>query len=110
MKKEEFYDTNYNLDDIEMDPRFVICEKEMKLVLGIQILFTIITIAAAYILGKGDPNNYTYIMGLPAWWFAVIATSVIFTGIVIYIVKFKLVNMSLTDEVSDEKVKSKKSN
>lgn len=103
MKKEEFYDTNYNLEDIEMDPRFIICEKEMKLVLSIQILFTIVSIAAAYLLSKGDPNNYSYILGLPAWWFAVIATCVIFTGIVIYIVKFKLVNMSLTDEVSDEK-------
>lgn len=103
MKKEEFYDTNYNLEDIEMDPRFIICEKEMKLVLSIQILFTIICVVVAYILGKGNPSNYSYIMGFPAWWFGVIAISVIFTAIVIYIVKFKLVNMSLTDEVSDEK-------
>lgn len=103
MKKEEFYDTNYNLEDIEMDPRFIICEKEMKLVLGIQVLFTVITIAIAYILGKGDPSNYSYIMGFPAWWFGVIASSVIFTVVVICIVKFKLVDMNLTDEATEEK-------
>lgn len=100
MKKEEFYETDYDIDEIDSDPRFVICEKEMKLVLSIQIIFTIISIAAAYFLGSGDPNNYSYIMGLPVWWFAVILISVIFTGIVIYVTRYKLVNMNLTDEIN----------
>jgi len=102
MKKEEFYERNYSLDEIEADPRFIVCEREMKLVLGIQVAFTIASIAAAYFFGRGNPENYSYIMGLPLWWFAVILISVIFTAIVVWIVKFKLVNMNLTDENSTE--------
>ncbi|WMJ78444.1 MULTISPECIES: YhdT family protein [unclassified Sedimentibacter] len=102
MKKEEFYETNYSLDEIEMDPRFIICEKEMKLVFGVQIIFTLVSIIAAYLLGSGDPNNYSYILGLPTWWFAIIVISVIFTGVVIYITKFKLVDMELSDEVEND--------
>ena len=107
MKKEEFYETNYSLDEIEMDPRFIICEKEMKLVFGIQLIFTIVSITAAYLLGSGDPRNYSYILGLPTWWFAIIAISVIFAAIVMYITKYKLVDMSLTDEIRDDELVEK---
>jgi uncharacterized membrane protein YhdT len=104
MKREEFYETNYSLDEIEMDPRFIICEKEMKLVFVVQLIFTIVSITAAYLLGSGDPKNYSYILGLPTWWFAIIAISVLFTGIVIYITKFKLVDMDLADEVRNDEL------
>jgi uncharacterized membrane protein YhdT len=104
MKREEFNETNYSLDEIEMDPRFIICEKEMKLVFVVQLIFTIVSIAAAYLLGSGDPKNYSYILGLPTWWFAIIAISVLFTGIVIYITKFKLVDMDLADEVRNDEL------
>ncbi|MCQ1530729.1 YhdT family protein [Lutispora saccharofermentans] len=108
MKKEEYYDTNYDFKEIEMDERFIICEKEMKLVFIIQILFTVLSVAAAYLLGRGNPEDYTYIMGLPAWWFAVISISLIFLGTVIYITKFILVDMDLGDEGTiEEKVKTK---
>lgn len=99
MKREEYFDTNYEFDEIEDDPRFKVCEKEMKLVLSVQLAFTFLTIAAAYILGRGNPADYTYILGIPAWWLAVILISFAFFGIVIYIVKFKLQDMSLTDEI-----------
>lgn len=106
MNKKEYYETNYNLEEIEVDPRFKVCEKEMKLTFIVQILFTAFTIGAAYILGKGDPKDYTYIMGMPAWWFAVILISFIFLGIVIYITKTTFTDMDLTDEGTIEDKKS----
>lgn len=108
MKKEEYYDTDYDMDEIEVDPRFVTCEKEMKLVYGVQILYLIVMITVAYTLSKGDPRDYGYILGLPAWWFAVISIAVIFAGIAIYISRFKLTNMSLTDNIETDDVEIEK--
>ena len=99
MNHDEFYSRDYNVDEIEMDHRFVRCEKEMKIVIGIQLLFTIVTIGVAYYFGSGDPNEYTYILGLPAWWFLVILTTLVFMGIAVYITKFVLKDMSLDDEL-----------
>ncbi|MBK5251671.1 MAG: YhdT family protein [Peptostreptococcaceae bacterium] len=99
MTKEEYYDTNYELDEIEVDPRFVICEKEMKLVFSIQLAFTTVMITLGYFLGRGDPKDYTYILGMPTWWFVSIVTSFIFFGIIVYVVKFKFQDMSLDDTI-----------
>lgn len=101
MKREEYFDTNYDFDEIEDDPRFIICEKEMKLVIAVQLAFTFSVISAGYFLGRGNPADYTYIFGLPAWFFAVLVISFIFFGIVIYVVKFKLQDMDLNDEIEE---------
>ena len=100
MNKEEYYDRNYSFDEIEIDPRFKRCEKEMKITFGVQILFTLLTVFIAYTLGKGPVEEYKYIMGLPAWWFATVLIAVIFTCIVIGITKFVFQDMDLTDEGS----------
>lgn len=100
METKEFYETKYSFDEIEVDPRFRICEKEMKLAFGVQIAFTLISVFVAYSLGSGDPKNYTYIMGLPAFWFASIVILFIFLGIIIFITKKVFKDMDLTDEVA----------
>lgn len=107
MNKEEYYDRNYSFDEIEIDPRFKRCEKEMKITFGVQILFTLISVFVAYTLGKGPVEEYKYIMGLPAWWFAVIVVTIVFTFIVIGITKMVFKDMDLTDEgVVEEKKKT----
>jgi uncharacterized membrane protein YhdT len=107
MNKEEYYDRNYSFDEIEIDPRFKRCEKEMKITFGVQILFTLISVFVAYTLGKGPVEEYKYIMGLPAWWFAVIVVTIVFTIIVIGITKMVFKDMDLTDEgVVEEKKKT----
>lgn len=106
MNMEEYNNTNYSFEEIEVDPRFKICEKEMKICFIVQILYTLLTIGIAYFIGRGDPKDYTYVMGVPAWWFSVILSSIIFMGIVIYITKVIFVDMDLTDEGTIEKKKS----
>lgn len=99
ISKKEYYETNYNIDEIEEDPRFKVCAKEMKITFGIQLIYTVITMTAAYVIGKGDPKDYTYIMGMPAWWFAVMVICLIFLGIIIFVTNKVFVNMDLHDEV-----------
>lgn len=98
MNKEEYFDRNYSFDEIEIDPRFKRCEKEMKIAFGVQILFTLISIFVGYTLSKGPVDQYDYIMGLPAWWFATVLVTVVFTFIVIGITKMVFRDMDLTDE------------
>ena len=98
MDKREYYEINYSFGEIEVDPRFNTCEKEMKIVYIVQLLYTILTIAITYFLGKGDPKDYTYIMGLPLWWFANIVITIIFAAIVYSLTKWKFVDMDLMDE------------
>jgi uncharacterized membrane protein YhdT len=98
MADRDYYRTDYSFEEIEVDPRFKICEREMKISFLIQTLFTLCTIAAAYILGRGNPEEYLYVMGLPLWWFAVIAICFVFLGVVVYITNNVFVDMDLTDE------------
>lgn len=100
MNREEFYDRNYSFDDIEVDPRFIRCAKEMKITFLVWILFAVISIGVSYLLGRGDVQDYTYVAGLPLWWFMAILISLLFTALVIFITKFVFQDMDLTDEGS----------
>jgi uncharacterized membrane protein YhdT len=102
MNKDEYYDRNYGFEEIQIDPRFKICEKEMKITFGVWILFAIISLATAYGLGKGPVEEYKYVMGLPAWWFASIVITLVFTLIVIGVTKMVFKDMDLTDEGNTE--------
>ena len=72
--------TDYNVNDVEEDPRFSRCRKEM---LFTQIFCTILlisSIAVSYIFGSGDPQQYEYIAGYPEWY--IYALGVLFIGTV----------------------------
>lgn len=89
---------NYDIRDIEIDPRFKIAHKEMLLTFSVWTLFMIVTLLVGYTLGKGPVDQYKYILGLPAWWFGVIMVSVVFAGIVIYVSQFVFQDVELADE------------
>lgn len=97
MKKEDFYSTDYDINEIEDDERLLICKKEMKLVFFVQLMYTFILILVAYFLGKGDPKHYTYILGLPLWWFTSLALTFLFLFVIMYIVKYVFVDFDLND-------------
>lgn len=98
MKKSEYYSTNYQFKDINIDPRFKICEKEMKLSFAVWFAYTLITISTAYYLGKGPVENYTYILGLPSWIFSSIIITLLFYLIVLFITNKVFKNIDLTDK------------
>jgi uncharacterized membrane protein YhdT len=92
---------NYDIRDIEIDPRFKIAYKEMLLTLGVWFLFMVVSLVVAYTLGKGPVDQYTYVLGMPAWWFGAVVVSAIFAVIVIYISQFVFTDVELTDESTE---------
>ena len=97
LEKREYYSRDYDFAEIEMDPRFLQCRKEMFISFSTWLAFTAISLAVAYGLGKGPVEEYKYILGLPQWWFAVIVVSVVFTFIVIFLSLFVFQDMELSD-------------
>ena len=107
MEKREYYSRDYDFAEIEVDPRFLQCRKEMFISFSTWLAFTAISIAVAYGFGKGPVEEYKYILGLPQWWFAVIVVSVVFTFIVIFLSLFVFQDMELSDvAVTGEKEQS----
>jgi uncharacterized membrane protein YhdT len=51
------------------DSRFAQANREALLALGAYGLYFIWWYVCAYGLGDGDPDTYTYVLGLPAWFF-----------------------------------------
>lgn len=52
-----------------MDKRFKIAHREALIGVGLVIINFAIWYGFAYGLGSGDPLEYTYIFGFPAWFF-----------------------------------------
>lgn len=98
MKKAEYYSTDYDFKDINIDPRFKICEKEMKISFVVWFAYAFITIATAYYLGRGPVENYKYIMGIPAWIVGSVIVTLIFYIIVLFITNKVFKNMDLNDK------------
>ena len=60
---------DYEFSDIEQDPRFVVCKKEMFICFAIFVVFAVAMLLVVYVVGGGDPAQYNYILGMPAWYF-----------------------------------------
>lgn len=66
------------------DPRFKICFKEMLLTYALQILFTIVVLGIAFIFGGKPLSEYSFILGMPSWWFAVLTTALLWIALVVF--------------------------
>ncbi|WP_341302788.1 YhdT family protein [Lysinibacillus sp. FSL H8-0500] len=51
------------------DQRFRIAHKEALIGIGLVLINFAIWFGFAYGLGAGDPANYSYVLGFPAWFF-----------------------------------------
>jgi fatty acid desaturase len=60
-------DRNYSFDEIEIDPRFKICESEMKLTFITWAAYAVISISIFYFFGRGDVTQHAYLWGVPIW-------------------------------------------
>ncbi|NLB82793.1 MAG: YhdT family protein [Synergistaceae bacterium] len=91
------------------DPRYRECAKEAWYGVILGIVNLVIWAVAGYGLGSGPVENYSYIMGFPAWFFfSCIANSLLAIGATIYIVKRKMRVMPLdplTEEEAEEYVR-----
>ncbi|WP_010531928.1 YhdT family protein [Lentibacillus jeotgali] len=61
----------------------------------------------AYGLGSKPPEEYTYVLGFPAWFFwSCIVGYLVMVALVFIVVKFVLKEVPLDDEVDDEEEES----
>lgn len=85
------------------DPRYRECEKEAWYGVILGIVNLVIWAAAGYGLGSGPVENYSYILGFPAWFFvSCIANSILAIVATIYIVKRKMHVMPLDPMTEEE--------
>lgn len=64
--------------------------KEALLTIGLYAIFFIWWYAFGYGLSSGDPSNYTYILGLPSWFFVscVLGWLLVSLAVVVLVKKF----------------------
>jgi len=87
-------------DDLNKDDyRFKIANREALIGVGLVIFNFVWWFAFAYGLGSKDPSEYTYIFGLPAWFFySCVLGFVVMSLLVIIIVKKFFVEVPFEDE------------
>lgn len=79
--------------EIVEDPRFRQCNKEALMGLGLGIINLIWWFGFGYGFGKKDISKYTYILGLPTWFFM----SCIVGGILFSILTVVMINKYFKD-------------
>lgn len=90
------------LDFVE-DPRYRECEKEAWYGVLLGLVNLVIWAVAGYGLGSGPVEDYSYIMGFPAWFFySCIANSLFAILATVYIVKKKMRDMPLDPMTKEE--------
>ncbi len=84
--------------DIDVDPRFKVCLKELFISFGVFVVFAAVMLFVVFVVGGGDPQQYTYILGMPAWYFWVFVVCAV-TAVVVSIILVKFFrHMSLEAE------------
>ena len=77
------------------DSRFRIIGREAKLiailVIGLIAVFTLV----AWVLGRGNPAEYTYILGYPSWFFVCFIIELLFIILVGWLLLKKFADLSL---------------
>jgi len=87
------------------DPRYKQCNREALMGLGLGILNLIWWFVWGYGLGSMPPEQYTYVLGLPLWFFmSCVVGGVLFTVLAIIMVKKYIKDVPL-DRISEEEAK-----
>lgn len=54
---------------VDMSKRYKQANKEALVTLAVYLFFFLWWTVFAFALGSGDPDEYSYVLGLPAWFF-----------------------------------------
>lgn len=85
------------------DQRFKIAHKEALIGIGLVIINFAIWYGFAYGLGSGNPAEYTYVLGFPAWFFYSCIAGTVFMIVLVWLVmKLFFTEVSFEDEEVDE--------
>jgi len=91
------------MKDYHDDPRFRIAYREALIGLGLAIINFIIWYGFAYGLGSKNPNEYTYVLGFPAWFFySCIVGFIVMVILLSLVVRFVFQDISLDEEEKSE--------
>ena len=70
------------------DPRFRVAKKEALIGIGLVLFNFLWWYGFAYGLGSGSPEEYTYILGFPAWFFfSCIGGLIVMSILIVFVVK-----------------------
>lgn len=86
---------DYDIRNIEVDERFVIAKREMLITFAVQLCYTFVMLIVAYTVGKGDPKSYSFIMGMPGWWFYALLVTIAFLVLIYYLISKVFVPVSV---------------
>lgn len=93
------FDNETSSSDFEEDPRYKIANREALIGVGIAIANFLWWFLFAYGLGSKPVEEYTYILGFPAWFFySCVLGFIVFSVVVILAVKFFFTDVSLEEE------------
>lgn len=86
--------------DFEEDPRYAVAVREMGIAVVYWAAFTTVVVATAWLLGGNKPaEELTFVLGFPTWFFySVLASSLAFSVIPYFLVRFLFTDMPLTPE------------
>ncbi len=85
------------------DKRFKIAHKEAVIGVILVIINFLLWFGFAYGMGSGDPQEYSYILGMPQWFFySCIISTLISTLLVVLSVKYLFKEVSFEDEDRSE--------
>jgi uncharacterized membrane protein YhdT len=88
---------DYSFDEIVIDPRFKICEFEMKLTFAVWIAYALCSISISFYLGLGDPAQYSYLWGVPTWLaLGVWVSTAVFFVLIMYICRYVFKDMDIS--------------
>lgn len=92
----------------EQEWRFKIAHREALIGVALAIFNFIWLFGFAYGMGSKPPEEYTYILGFPAWiFFSLILGTLLMFLLVFIVVKFMLKDISLEDEDEREEVENR---
>ncbi|MER2191488.1 MAG: YhdT family protein [Solibacillus sp.] len=81
------------------DKRFQIAHREALIGVALVIINFAIWYGFAYGLGSGDPNEYTYVFGFPAWFFySCIAGTIFMIVLLALVMKLFFKDVSFDEE------------
>lgn len=80
--------------DFEEDPRYRIAQRESLLCVLYWVVFTVGTIAIAWLTGNQDQSEISFIAGFPDWFFW---SAIAFTAFMAIVVPYIMVKFGFTD-------------
>ncbi|UOR11573.1 YhdT family protein [Halobacillus amylolyticus] len=85
----------------EQDHRFTIANREALIGVTLAVVNFVWWFAFAYGLGSKPPEEYSYVFGLPAWFFySCVVGFILMAALVFFVVRFLFVEVSFEEERS----------